>query len=191
VRSQESLDSPEVAVARFAARISLWALCVSGGVLFISVCVFGLELRRWLNEGVRLSLTVITDARLISGSQEDKNTYVSLTVMNRGSAPTTITHMILYSYPSRLALWISARLTRWMKQQRPQTFIVANTGAPGPLPYVLEPGHHWVGMATHTPELERMIDAGRLYVGVIGSHSNKPQFMAVRRWRRVKEAKTA
>jgi hypothetical protein len=93
------LDSPEVAVARFAARISLWALCVSGGVLFISVCVFGLELRRWLNEGVRLSLTVITDARLISGSQEDKNTYVSLTVMNRGSAPTTITHMIQLSKP--------------------------------------------------------------------------------------------
>jgi hypothetical protein len=63
------MDTPEVAVARYAARIWLWALYASGGALFISACVFALELRRWFDEGVRLSLSIMADAKLIGGVQ--------------------------------------------------------------------------------------------------------------------------
>jgi hypothetical protein len=185
------MDTPEVAVARYAARISLWALYVSGGALFISACVFALELRRWFDEGVRLSLSIMTDAKLIGGVQNDSNTYLSATLTNRGSEPTTITHMLLYDYPSRLAQYVPRRLTRWFKKQRPQTFVINAIGAPGPLPYVLQPGHTWVGMATHTPDVERMIVAGRLYVGIIGSHSDQTLFKRVRRWKPPKDAKAA
>jgi hypothetical protein len=193
------MDAPEIAVARYAAQISLWALYVSGGALFISACVFALELRRWFDEGVKLSMTIIPDAKLFGGARPDPNTYVSATVTNRGSAPTSITHMVLYNYRNRLARYVPGRLIRyapsrlipWIRKQLPQTFIVAATGAPGPLPYVLQPGHTWVGMATHTPELEQMIEAGRLYVGIIGSHSDKTLFKAVRRWRPPKDAKAA
>ncbi len=193
------MDTSEVAVARYAAQVSLWALYVSGGALFISTCVFVLELRRWFDEGVKLSMTIIPDAKIFGGVREDKNTYLSATVTNRGSAPTSITHMVLYNYashlawyvPGRVIRYIPGRLARWVKKQRPQTFVVANTGAPGPLPYVLQPGHTWVGMVTHTPDMEQMIEAGRLYVGIIGSHSDKTFFRRVRRWKPPKDAVAA
>jgi hypothetical protein len=190
-RSRSNMDTPEVAVARYATRIALWALYVSGGALFVSACVFALELRRWFDEGVKLSMSVMADAMLIGSGREDRNTYLSVSVTNRGSAPTSITHMVLYNYPSRSAQYIPNWLTRWMKGQRPRTSIVTNTGAPGPLPYVLQPGHNWVGMATHTPELEQMIEAGRLYVGIIGSHSDRTLFRRVRRWKPPTDAKAA
>jgi hypothetical protein len=42
-----------------------------------------------------------------------------------------------------------------------------------------------------TPDVERMIVAGRLYVGIVGSHSNKTLFKRVRRLRPPKDAKAA
>jgi hypothetical protein len=185
------MDTPEVAVARYAARIALWALYVSAGALFVSACVFTLELRRRFDEGVKLSMSIMADAVVVGGGREDRNTYLSAAVTNRGSAPTTITHMVLYNYRSRLARYIPSRLTRWMKKQRPETFVVTSIGAPGPLPYVLQPGHTWVGMATHTSALEQMIEAGRLYVGIIGSHSDRTLFKRVRRWKAPSDAKAA
>jgi hypothetical protein len=175
-KDEDKLDSPDIAVARYAAQISLWALWVSGGALFISICVFALEIRRWLDEGVRLSMMVMANAKLFGGGQNDPNTYLSVIVTNRGSAPTTITHMVFFNYPSRLARYAPRRVARWIKSLRPQTFFVPNTGAPGPIPYLLQPGTNWFGMATYTPELEKMIAAGCLYVGIIGSHSDKTLF---------------
>jgi hypothetical protein len=46
-------------------------------------------------------------------------------------------------------------------------------------------------MAAHTPELVEMIRGGRLFVGVIGSHSDKPLFRRVRKWIPPKDAKSA
>src|SRR5262249_22035128 len=114
-------------------------------------------------------MTIMSDAKLFGGVGQDDNTYVSVTVTNRGDAPTTITHMVVYGYSNKLAVLVPRRLTRWrwMKQLRPKIFIIPKTGTPGPLPYLLEPGTYWVGMATHTPELNRWIEAGRCYVGII------------------------
>jgi hypothetical protein len=44
-------------------------------------------------------------------------------------------------------------------------------------------------MAVHTPDVAKMIKEGRLFVGVIGSHSNKPLFRRVRIWTPPKDAK--
>jgi hypothetical protein len=182
------LGNSELDVARYAANVSLWALCVSGGALFISACIFALELRRWFDEGVRLSMSLMIGARVVG---EDGTKYLSLTVANRGSAPTTITHMVLFNYPSYLArhlpIWLSARIKRF----RPETFFVNSIGAPGPLPYLLEPGRIWNGRATQTSDVEKMIDAGGLYVGVVCSHNNKTLFKRVRRWRPPPDAKVA
>ena len=46
-------------------------------------------------------------------------------------------------------------------------------------------------MAFHTPEMEQVIEGGRLFVGVIGSHGNKILFRRVRRWTPPKDAKPA
>src|SRR5271166_1784269 len=68
---------------------------------------FGLELRRWFEEGVRLSMSVMADAKFFGGATRDENTYIAITVTNRGTAATTITHMVLYNYPNRLSLFLS------------------------------------------------------------------------------------
>ena len=160
------MDTPEVAVARYAAQISLWALYVAGGALFVSACVFGLELRRWFDEGVRLSISIMVDVKIVGVGHQDDNTYVSVTVTNRGSAPTTVTHIYLYNYPNRLAQRVPNRASLRLKSLRPETFFVIAIGHPGPLPYVLEPGRTWTGTAIQTPNVDRMIDGGRLYVGI-------------------------
>lgn len=79
-----------------------WALGVSFGSLCVSIAV-ALLLRRWFGEGVRLSMTVMADAKFIGGGTQDKNTYIAITVTNRGTATTTITYMVLYNYLDRLS----------------------------------------------------------------------------------------
>jgi hypothetical protein len=181
------MDAPEVAVAKFAARISEWALFLSGGSFVVAACAFALELRRWFDEGVKLSMSVIPEATIIGGGR-DENSYIAITATNRGSAATTITHMVLYNYPDRLSLCLSRwpliifkqprRLWRWFVRHGPKTMIVNTVLMP--IPHVLEPGRTWQGMVAYTPGLEKMIADGRLFVGVIGSHSDKPLLRRVR-----------
>jgi hypothetical protein len=156
------LGDTELTVARYAAQISLWALWVSSGALFVAACAFGLEVRRWLDEGVRLRLSIMVGAKVIGGSQRDENKYLTVTVTNRGNAPTTITHFVLYDYPSRLARYLPQWLYQRVKRFHAQTYIVNSIGAPESIPYVLEPGRMWMGRATQTPDMERMIEGGRL-----------------------------
>jgi hypothetical protein len=108
--------------------------------LLVAAFAFGLEFRRWLDEGVRLSVSVIVGAKIIGGYERDDNKYLNVTVTNRGNAPTTITHMVLYNYPSRLARWVPQWLYRRVKRFHAETYIINAIGAPGPIPYVLEPG---------------------------------------------------
>jgi hypothetical protein len=44
-------------------------------------------------------------------------------------------------------------------------------------------------MAAHMPDVAQMITDGRLCVGVIGSHSNKPLFRRERTWTPPEDAK--
>lgn len=58
--------------------------------------------------------------KLFNGYRNDPNLHLSVTITTRWIAPTPITHMVLFSYPSEISLRSSARPTRWMKQQQPQ-----------------------------------------------------------------------
>jgi hypothetical protein len=189
LKNEEQLETPETVIARYAAQISLWALWISGGALFVAVCAFILELRRRFDEGVRLSVNIMPRAKLFGGVQ-DANTYLSVIVTNRGSAPTTITHFLLFYYPNQLALYLPRWSGRWLKWLRPRPSFIANTGTPGPIPYFLELGKNWFGMATYTPDLEQMIQSGRLCVGIVGSHSDKTLFKRVRPWKVPEDAKS-
>lgn len=180
------MDSPEVEMARYAARISLWALGVSVLALVATAGSLALEVRRWFDEGVKLSLSVVAKANLVGGNSEDTNDYLVLTVISRGNAPTTITSMVLWDFPTRLA--------RLFRSRKPKTMIVPEPTLPGmagQLPDSLPSGHVWMGMVTHTPALEQMIAAGRLYVGVVASHADKPVLKRVRQWKPPADAKKA
>lgn len=44
-----------------------WALGVSIGSLCVSFAAFALQLRRWFDEGVKLSMSVMADAKFFGG----------------------------------------------------------------------------------------------------------------------------
>jgi hypothetical protein len=184
------VDTPEVAIARYAADISLWALYVSGGSLVIASSVLLLEVRRWFEEGPKPIVSLMADAKTFGGISmgEDDNTYIAANVTNRGNAPTSITHMVILNYPTWGSRWLPWRLLRLLKWRQKQFFIVS-TGIPGPIPYHLEQGRQWVGMAKYTDDLEAMIAAGHLYIGIIASHRGRTHYRRVPRPRKLSGAK--
>lgn len=193
------MDTPEVAVARYAAEIAKWALWASIGSLAIASAVFALQLHRWFAEGVLLTLHACPDNVFVGGGRETEGRiYLSLTVTNRGTASTTITNMILLSYPNFLSVWMPhgllAKMLRhlefgkWLKRQRPQAMVVTRPGGmtgSGEVPHVLIPGMLWRGVVEQTPELADMLHDQRLYVGVSASHRGRPLLKRARprnRW---------
>ena len=88
-----------------ATHIALGALVISAGSFCVAFCAFAVQLRRYFDEGVRLSLSIMVGAKIIGGGVVDPNKYLSVTVLNRGSAPTTITHMI---FTITRAIWLGA-----------------------------------------------------------------------------------
>jgi hypothetical protein len=51
--------------------------------------------------------------------------------------------------------------------------IVNNPSSSQPLPYVLNPGSVWHGLALQTPEIEALAADGYLVCGLCHSHSDK------------------
>lgn len=147
--------------------VAAYAAIVATGALF-------LEVRRWMESGVRLSISVMPEAKMFGGYQEDLNTYLALTVTNRGEAPTTLTHVALFNY---------ATFWHWLRRKPKNTAIVKNPGHQSGqhIPYLLEPGKMFHGLVNHDPQLKDWIDGGWLFVGVIGSHADKPKLIRVRK----------
>lgn len=63
--------------------IAIFAVIIASGAL-------ALEIRRWFESGVRLSVSVMADAQLAGGLEEDDAEYLGVFVVNRGNTPTTI-----------------------------------------------------------------------------------------------------
>jgi hypothetical protein len=78
--------------------VSDWLAIIA---IIVSVGALSLEVRRWVESGPRLHLHMMADAIEIPAG--DKTPKLALFVTNRGSEPTTITHMVVFEYPSRWA----------------------------------------------------------------------------------------
>lgn len=148
--------------------VAFYAAIVATGALF-------LEIRRWRESGVRLAISIMPEAKMIGGfNDDDDQTYLGMTVINRGEAPTTITHVVLFNYGSP---W------NRLRRKAQNTAIVKNPGhhAGQHIPYLLESGKIFHGLVNHDAQLKSWIDGGWLYVGVIGSHADKPVLVRVRK----------
>ena len=157
---KEILDSWEVGVA-------IYAAVVATGALF-------LEIRRWFESGARLAVSVLSETELINVPEEENNVYVDVTVINRGSASTTITNLYLYVFDN----W-------WQRLRcRPSTAAVAHNpsalGEAERLPKELGPGGVWHGLALHDENFKEWIRSGQLYVVIFASHTDKPIMRRVR-----------
>jgi hypothetical protein len=137
--------------------ISVLALSISSGG-------FALQARNWFMNGPRLHLSVIAEA--ISMPDDGKGERVALTVINRGTDPTMLTHMIAFIYGSP-----------WQKfRDKPIQAGIVNSPE---IPSKLDTNGVWMGMMAYNEKLTAARGKGQLYVGVISSHSNKKFFIHV------------
>jgi hypothetical protein len=131
--------------------ISLIALIISSGG-------FALQARGWLMSGPRLHLSVMGDA--ISFPHDDNKPKLALTVINRGDAPTVITHMIAYVYKS---IW------HRLRHRSEYAGVINSPNIPAPLAL----NQNWVGLMLYDRRTTEGRARGRLYVGIIASHANR------------------
>ena len=124
--------------------ISVLALVVSTGVA-------SLQVRSWLASGPRLRLHVMADALMFPHG--DNNPKLALFVTNRGDTPTTITHMVIFIYPSR-----------WAKFRR-KSKMSAVVNSPN-VPAEVGVNKQWNGMMLHEKKTTEARAKGHLYVGV-------------------------
>ena len=140
----------------------------------IGTSAFLLNLKSWLDSGVKLGLGIIADGIIIdAGPQFDEQNLVILTVTNRGDAPTVITNMILFEFRSPLQRW----------RTRPsKSYVIPNPqlkGYPPNVPGDLEPSKRWTGAIRKRDDLGINLRDGHHYTGVYASNRNKPYLIRI------------
>ncbi len=85
---------------------------------------------------------------------------LALTIINQGTAPTTVTLMVGFTFSSR---W------RRFRRNPDEAGIVSSPD----IPAKLETNGTWMGMMTYDEKLLGARAKGHLYVGVVASHSNR------------------
>ncbi|MBB6467943.1 hypothetical protein HNQ96_003826 [Aminobacter lissarensis] len=142
---------------------AFYAAIVATGALF-------LEMRRWVESGPKLRISTMPEGQIATNLGVVSKTYIVVNVSNRGGTATTITHLAFCTYD------------KWWRRllDRPSsTYIVPDPSPPGGtqrLPYLLEPGTRWMGMAEHDPEISKLVGEGKLWVQLFASHSDKPTY---------------
>jgi hypothetical protein len=136
---------------RTAEWLSVIALIISSGGLAI-------QLRNWAMGKPRLHLSAMSDASVFP--DDGKGSRAALTVINRGGEPTFLTHMIAFTYENR-----------WKKlRKKPSMTGIVNSPH---IPAKLEVNATWMGTMFYTDDLRQNMKEGKVYIGVIASHSSK------------------
>jgi hypothetical protein len=91
--------------------------------------------------------------------------YISVRVRNTGTAATTITNLCLVTYDT----WWARKRGKWSSGG------VIKEPSPGQrIPFKLEIGAEWMGLAAQNDELDRKIATGNLWCEVYHSWSTQP-----------------
>lgn len=147
--------------------IAVIALIIASGAL-------ALELKRWFESGPKLHIRVMPEAIMTGEPKGTDKSYVVVLVTNRGSIPTTITHMTLQTFPNL-----------WNRLRRKATW---NAIVPRPTPFSGEAGvpaevatnGTWTGVATLTDELKTKRASGKLYIGIQSSHRDRAYYVKIK-----------
>lgn len=144
----------------------------------VSTVAVSINVRNWMSSGVRLNLSLMTDAMTIGGVPGTGESGLTLlTVDNRGDASTMLTHMIMLEMP-RLQ-WIKYRLH--LKYRPKQSYLIPNPQVSGPsnIPSDLEPGKRWIGAMRPRPDLNIHVQNGSHCTGVIVNTRNRPYLIRI------------
>jgi hypothetical protein len=144
----------------------LWTLGIAGYAAVVSTFVLGWDAYKWLHSGPKILITASTGMKLVGGAVPDDKTYVSVTAVNRGDRPTTITNLGFLHYRN----WFDATFRR---NKNIAAFIVTDPSQAQKLPYRFEAGGQWIGLCDQDEGVLRMIREGRLYVVLYHSHAGR------------------
>lgn len=148
--------------------VTIYAACVSTAVFIWQVLVY-------LREGARLRLSASVNMKMleegIRPSDLSKETYIVLNATNVGTADTTVTHVLAFSY----ANWFQ----KWRKKPE-KSFVVKHVSATHPIPYVLEVGKMFMSLVRQGEEIEKLSRTKLLYLGVQHSFAGKPVLVRVK-----------
>jgi hypothetical protein len=110
---------------------------------------------------------------MVMSTDPTGQTYLSITVNNVGSQPTTVTHVTLHTYSS---LW------RWIRRRAdPIAYVVMNQHAQGhQVPYLLKVGEMFFYLTRQDQKIEDLSRAKRLFVQITHSFSDKPLRLRVK-----------
>lgn len=135
----------------------LWTLGIASYAAVVSTFVLGWDAYKWLASGARIDLSVSTGMSLIGGAVEDPKTYISVTALNVGDRPTTITNLGGMYFDS----WWRAYITR---RKATKAFIVTQPSQVQRIPYRFEVGDQWIGLADQDDDILQMAKDGYLFM---------------------------
>lgn len=130
----------------------------------IATIVLSWDIYKWKTSGPRLKFKVTPNMLVVGDPAREGKTFISANATNIGDRPTTITNLVIQHYNNYFNMF----------RHKPSTsMIVVAPNTARPLPFVLQPGQVWQGLAIQDQELEKLAKDGYLVCGLCHSHSDK------------------
>jgi hypothetical protein len=152
--------------------IAIYAAVVGTAALF-------LNFRTWFEKRPRLYLSLMMDARVIGGPEEHEKDLMAVTVVNRGGQTTTLTHLVVLKFDNGLKRW---------RVKPSKSYIIPNPqiGGTGNIPFDLDPGRKWMGIARSRPDVVPDLRDGKHCFGIYATHRDRPYLIRIPTLRRSK-----
>lgn len=144
----------------------LLTLGIAAYAAIISTFVLGWDAYKWLASGPNVDLSASTDMKILGGLVADPKTYISITAMNVGDQPTTITNLGGMYFVS----WWRAYVIR---RKPEEAFIVTEPSQAQRIPYRFEVGDQWIGLADQTDEIAEKAKSGYLFLILYTAHGGR------------------
>ena len=133
-----------------------------GAIVATSVLIW--DIYKWRTSGPRIKFIVQPNSLVVGDPARKGKRFISVKATNVGDRPTTITNLVLQHYKNYFN----------MLRRKPSTsMIVIDPNTSQPIPYILQPGGLWQGLAIQDLELEDLSRNGYLVCGLCHSHSDK------------------
>ncbi len=134
----------------------LWTLGIAAYAAVVSTFVLGWDAYKWLASGAKVDLSVSTGMKLLGGHVPDPKTHISVTAMNVGDRPTTITNLGGMYFES----WWRAYVLR---RNATKAFIVTEPSQAQRIPYRFDVGDQWIGLTDQDDDFIQMAKQGYLF----------------------------
>jgi len=132
-------------------------LGIAAYAAIVSTFVLGWDAYKWLASGAKIDLSASSGMQMFGGLAPDPNTYISVTALNVGDRPTTITNIGGMYFDS----WWHAHITR---RKPKRAFIITEPSQAQRIPYRFDVGAQWIGMAIQTDDIVQMARDGYLFL---------------------------